>query len=101
MLSYFPGGLLADHFPVHKLLAVSLWMTGLGGLYLVSFPNYIGSLIVFAFFGFTTIMLFWGALIRATREWGGLQKQGLAFGLLEGGRGLLAVILASLGILLF
>ena len=101
MLSYFPGGLLADRFSTHKLLAISLWMTSLGGLYLASFPGYTESLIVFAFFGFTTIMLFWGALIRATREWGGLQHQGLAFGLLEGGRGLLAVSLASLGVLLF
>ncbi|MFK7795358.1 MAG: nitrate/nitrite transporter [Gammaproteobacteria bacterium] len=101
MLSYFPGGLLADRFPTHKLLAVSLWLTGLGGLYLASFPGYTESLIVFAFFGLTTIMLFWGALIRATREWGGLQQQGMAFGLLEGGRGLLAVALASLGVLLF
>ena len=101
MLAYFPGGLLADRFPTHKLLAISLWMTSLGGLGLASFPNYTESLMLFAFFGITTIMLFWGALIRATREWGGSQKQGIAFGLLEGGRGLLAVILASLGVLLF
>lgn len=101
MLSYFPGGLLADQFSIHKLLAFSLWMTCLGGLYLASFPGYTESLIIFSFFGFTTIMLFWGALIRATREWGGTHQQGVAFGLLEGGRGLLAVILASLGILLF
>ena len=101
MFSYFPGGLLADRFSTHKLLATSLWMTSLGGLYLATFPGYIESLLVFAFFGFTTIMLFWGALIRATREWGGLQQQGAAFGLLEGGRGLLAVCLASLGVLLF
>ncbi|MDW3095498.1 MAG: MFS transporter [Gammaproteobacteria bacterium] len=101
MLSYFPGGFLADRFPTHKLLAISLWMTAAGGLYLASSPNYIESLFIFAFFGVTTIMLFWGALIRATREWGGLQQQGMAFGLLEGGRGLLAVSLASLGVLLF
>ncbi len=101
MLSYFPGGLLADRFATHKLLATSLWTTSLGGLYLTSFPGYTESLMVFSFFGLTTIMLFWGALIRATREWGGLQQQGIAFGLLEGGRGLLAVVLASLGVLLF
>ncbi len=101
MLAYFPGGLLADCFSARKLLALSLWMTGAGGLYLASFPSYTESLIVFAFFGVTTIMLFWGALIRATREWGGINQQGMAFGLLEGGRGLLAVSLASLGVLLF
>ena len=101
MLSYFPGGLLADRYPAHKLLAISLWMTGVGGIYLASYPNYVETLVVFAFFGITTIMLFWGALIRATRDWGGLNQQGIAFGLLEGGRGLLAVSLASLGVLLF
>jgi len=38
----------------------------------------------------TTIALFWAALIRATREWGDEEFQGAAFGLLDGGRGLLA-----------
>ena len=45
MLAYFPGGLLADRFPAHKLLAVSLWLTGLLGLYLASFPNYAESIL--------------------------------------------------------
>ncbi len=101
MCAYFPGGLLADRFPAHKLMAVSLWMTAIGGVYMASFPDYSESLLLFAFYGVTTIMLFWGALIRATREWGGLHHQGKAFGLLEGGRGVFAVSLASLGVLLF
>lgn len=101
MLSYFPGGLLADRFPANKLLAISLWMTACGGLYMSSFPSYQESLLLFAFYGITTIMLFWGALIRATREWGDPHTQGTAFGLLESGRGLLAVMLASLGVLIF
>ena len=101
MLAYFPGGLLADRFPAYKLMSLSLWMTALGGVYMSTFPNYFATTLLFGFFGFSTIMLFWGALIRATREWGGKHEQGLAFGVLEGGRGLLAVILASLGVLLF
>ena len=101
LLSYFPAGLLADRFPTHKLLAISLWTTAVGGIFLASLPGYQMLLALFAFFGITTIMLFWGALIRATREWGGTDHQGIAFGWLEGGRGLLAVSLASLGVLLF
>ncbi len=101
MLAYFPGGLLADRFPAYKLMSLSLWMTALGGLYMSTFPNYFEMVLLFGFFGLSTIMLLWGALIRATREWGSENEQGLAFGLLEGGRGLLAVSLASLGILLF
>jgi nitrate/nitrite transporter NarK len=49
----------------------------------------------------TTILLFWSAMIRATREWGGDDAQGRAFGILEGGRGLVAALLASIGVAVF
>ena len=101
MLAYFPGGPLADRFPARKLLAVSLWSTAAGGLYMATLPGYHGALLVWAFFGITTILLFWAALIRATREWGGTDEQGRAFGLLDGGRGLLAAVLATMGAALF
>lgn len=101
MLAYFPGGPLADRFPARKLLAVSLWTTALGGLYMATFPDYQGSLLLWGVFGITTILFFWAAMIRATRDWGGHDSQGRAFGLLDGGRGLLAAVLASLGVLSF
>ena len=101
MLSYFPGGPLADRFPARKLLAASLWMTAAGGLYLATFPDYLGAMLIWGFFGITTILLFWAAMIRATREWGRHDGQGRAYGLLDGGRGLLAAGLASIGVLLF
>ena len=94
MLMYFPGGPLADRFPARKLLALSLWSTAAGGIYLSTFPDYLGSVLVWGFFGITTILFFWAALIRATRDWGGQDEQGRAYGLLEGG-------LASAGVLLF
>jgi MFS family permease len=40
-------------------------------------------------------------LIRATRDWGGSDRQGRAFGLLDSGRGLLAAGLATVGAALF
>lgn len=101
MLAYFPGGPLADRFPARKLLALSLWSTAAGGLYLSTLPGYHGVLFVWGFFGVTTILLFWAALIRATRDWGGTDEQGRAFGLLDGGRGLLAAVLATAGAALF
>ena len=101
MVAYFPGGPIADRFPARKLLAFSLWSTALGGVYMTSFPGYIGSIWLWGFFGVTTILLFWAALIRATRDWGGSNSQGKAFGLLDGGRGLLAALLASAGVLIF
>ena len=60
----------------------------------------VGLAVLFAYWGITTILLFWAALIRATREWGGDDEQGMAFGILEGGRGLVAALLASIGVVL-
>ena len=101
MLLYFPGGPLADRFPARKLMALSLWSTAAGGLYMATAPGYAGSVFIFAFFGVTTILLFWAALIRATRDWGGATEQGRAYGILDGGRGLLAAGLASVGVMIF
>lgn len=101
MLAYFPGGPLADRFPARKLLAMSLWTTAAGGLYMATFPGYAGAVFVWGFFGITTILLFWAALIRATRDWGGDEEQGRAYGILDGGRGLLAAGLASVGVMVF
>jgi sugar phosphate permease len=101
MISYFLGGPVADRFPARKLLATSLWTTAAGGLYMATFPDYRGSLFLWGFFGVTTILLFWAALIRATRDWGGHGEQGRAYGLLDGGRGLLAAVLASIAVMVF
>ena len=95
MLSYFPGGPIADRFSARRLMAAALAVTALGGVYYSSIPSLSGLKVVFAFWGLTTILLFWAALIRATREWGGDDGQGKAFGILDGGRGLFAAVLAS------
>jgi sugar phosphate permease len=101
MLAYFPGGPLADRFPARRLLTVSLLLTSAGGLYFAAFPPYRGLWVVFGFWGLTTILLFWAALIRATREWGGDDAQGRAYGILDGGRGLFAAVLAAAAVFLF
>ena len=103
MLCYFPGGAVADRYSARTLLATSLIATGLGGLYMATIPGALGMAVLYGFWGVTTIFLFWGALIRATREWGGGTEQGMAFGLLEGGRGAVAAIVASMlvGVLAF
>ncbi len=54
--------------------------------------------LLYGYWGITTILLFWAALIRATREWGGTTSQGRAFGIPEGGRGVAAAVFATLGV---
>lgn len=99
MLAYFPGGVIADRFSARKLMALSLLTTACGGLYLAQIPETIGLSILFAYWGMTSILFFWAALIKATREWGGVLAQGKAFGVLEGGRGLVAAGVASVAVL--
>ncbi|MCG8378620.1 MAG: MFS transporter [Proteobacteria bacterium] len=101
MLSYYPGGVIADKFPYRKLMSLSLIFTSAGGFYLCIIPDKKSLMILFAYWGMTSILFFWAALIRATREWGGKLAQGQAFGLLDGGRGLVAALASALAVLLF
>jgi len=101
MLAYFPGGALADRVSPRKLMSLSLFATALGGLYYASIPSYLGMRLLFGYWGITTILLFWAAMIKATREWGGEDNQGRAFGILDGGRGLVAAITSSIAVVIF
>ncbi|MCH9695443.1 MAG: MFS transporter [Gammaproteobacteria bacterium] len=98
MLSYFPGGATADHFSARSLMTVSLVATAVGGLYMLTIPGPMQMALLYGYWGVSTIILFWGALIRATRDWGGTSTQGTAFGILEGGRGLVAASVAAVAV---
>ena len=87
MLSYVPGGWLADRISPRILLTFSLLLTGSTGLYFATFPSYTISLTLHALWGVTITLLFWGAMIRVTRNWAPANEQGKAFGILETGRG--------------
>ncbi len=101
LFSYVFGGPLADRFHPKNLMSIALILTALGGFYLATFPAYTELKVLYGYWGFTTIFLFWAAMIKATRLWGGKKKQGIAFGFLDGGRGLVAAAFGSLGVFVF
>ncbi|MEP2935157.1 MAG: MFS transporter [Gilvibacter sp.] len=98
--AYFFGGPLADKYEPRKLMAISLWATAIGGVFMATYPSFFWLKVLFGYWGLTTIFLFWAAMIKATRIWGGDTSQGKAFGILDGGRGLVGALFASLGILI-
>ncbi|MGB1319218.1 MAG: MFS transporter, partial [Flavobacteriales bacterium] len=98
MVSYLFGGPLADKFKASKLISFALATTALGGMYMSTIPNLTDMKWLYCFWGVTTILLFWAALLKATREWGGNNSQGLAFGLLDGGRGMVSAIIGSISV---
>ena len=101
LLSYIYGGVITDRYSPRKLMSSALFLTALGGLVLASYPSYQTLQILYGYWGFTSVFLFWGAMIKATRSWGGDNNQGKAFGFLDGGRGIVAASMGSIGVFLF
>jgi len=101
LISYLYGGIVADKYSPGKLMATALFSTALGGFVMSTFPSFFTLQILYAYWGFTTVFLFWGAMIKATRLWGGKKNQGKAFGFLDGGRGIVAASMGSITVFIF
>ena len=101
LLTYFPGGWLADRFSPRLLMASSLLGVALGGVYFSTFPSYSMSIAIHAFWGVCISLVFWSAMIKATRNWAPADEQGRAFGLLESGRGISELVSSSLFLVIF
>lgn len=92
MICYFPGGWIADKISCKKLMVFALFVTAALGFYSATFPSYVINLVIYILWGVTTSLIFWAAMLKATRMAGGSEIQGKLFGLLEGGRGLLPML---------
>ncbi|OEK00396.1 hypothetical protein BFP97_02205 [Roseivirga sp. 4D4] len=100
MISYFAGGPIADRYSPKKLLIVSLLVTALAGIIMAMIPSLATLTLLYGFWGLSTILLFWAGYIKAIRQFGGEESQGKSYGIVDGGRGLVAAIIASSSVLL-
>jgi sugar phosphate permease len=101
LLSYFPGGWLADRISPRKLITTALLLTAAGGFVFSTFPSFEVCLLLHALWGITTGCIFWSAMIKATREWGARNEQGRAFGILEGGRNFTDMVVGTVALFVF
>ncbi|MCP4044726.1 MAG: MFS transporter [Gammaproteobacteria bacterium] len=101
LIAYFPGGWIADRVSSRKLISSSLLAMGLAGLYFATYPSYSTSIVIHGFWGICTSLVFWNAMIKATREWAPAEEQGRAFGLLETGRGVSELLSSTLFLAVF
>ena len=101
IITYIPSGWLADRFSSRKLLAYSLLATGLLGLWFSTMPSYASLLIIYGAWGLATGLTFWAAQIKLVTMLARRDQQGRFFGILEGGRGLIEALLATIAIALF
>lgn len=101
MISYLFGGYVADRFSIRKLLAASLIGTGIGGFIHLLPLNFTALVCLYAFWGFTSLFAFWPACIKAVRMLSDDDGQGKAYGFFEGGRGIVAAIMAPLAVVAY
>ena len=101
LLTYIPGGWLADRVSSRKLISIALVITAAGGFVFSTFPSFQISLILFGIWGVASACIFWSAMIKATRNWASEKEQGKAFGILEGGRNGVDMITAAIFLAIF
>jgi MFS family permease len=95
MVSYIIGGQFADKYHPRFLISISLLMTALGAAIFLFFPSANTLIVSYFYFGISTTLLMWGALIKVTHDTGGEEKRATAMGLLDSGRGLTAAVMST------
>lgn len=101
MISYLFGGVLADKVSARKLVSFSLVVTGLGGLAHLARPSYPVLICIYAFWGVSSLLTFWPAFVKGIRSLANPDEQGKAFGLMEGGRGVVNAIHLAIAVAIF
>ena len=101
MVTYLPSGWLADRVSPRILMSFSLTFAGLLGLWFSTMPSFESLIVIFAGWGIAAGLTFWAALIKATNLLAEPTEQGRFFGILDGGRGLVEALLATLAVAMF
>lgn len=101
LVGYLPSGWLADRVQPRVLILISVVGTGLLGFWYATLPGYSALLVIYCGFGVTTGLTFWAATLKQVNLIARADEQGRFFGILDGGRGLVEALLASVAIALF
>lgn len=101
MISYLFGGYVADRVSIKKILVFSLVGTGIGGFVHLLPLNFEALVVLYAFWGFSSLFAFWPACVKAVRMLSDSEGQGKAFGIFEGGRGIAAALGASIAVIVY
>lgn len=100
-IGYVPSGVLSDKFSAKKLMVVSLLGVAAGGFWFAQRPSYTCIVIIYAIWGIFSVFTFWGAHMKIVKMLSTPEDEGRFFGILDGGRGAVEAILASIAALIF
>lgn len=101
VVGYFPSGILSDKFSAKKLLVISLFGTAIGGFWFAQVPNYTSVVMIFCIWGIFSVFTFWSSHMKLVKMLAKSNEEGKFFGILDGGRGVVEAVLASVAVLIF
>ncbi|MGL4589450.1 MAG: MFS transporter [Mycoplasmatales bacterium] len=101
ILGYFPSGWLSDKVSAKKLIVFSLAVTGAAGIWFAQIPSVTMVYVIFVIWGFSTVLTFWSAHLKIVKMLATKDEQGRFFGILDGGRGAIEAVLATIGLTIF
>lgn len=100
-LCYLPSGWLADKFTPRLLVSISMIGTGALGLWFATIPSKEVLVYIFMAWGIAAGLTFWAAMLKGVKMLAHKDEQGKFFGILDGGRGFVEAILATIAIAIF
>ncbi|WP_153730761.1 MFS transporter [Sporosarcina obsidiansis] len=101
VVGYFPSGWMADRFSAKKLLSISLLAVGLAGIWFAQVPSYPYVIVIFVIWGIFSVLTFWSAHLKLVKLISKKEEEGRFFGILDGGKGVIEAILASVAVYIF
>ncbi len=101
VIGYIPSGLIADKISVKKLIAISLIGTAACGFWFAQVPGAGAVNIIFFLWGIFSVFTFWSAHMKIVKMLARTNEEGRFFGILDGGRGVVEALMASIGLAVF
>lgn len=101
MIGYLPSGLISDKFSAKWLIVVSLLGTAIGGFWFAQVPSFSSVVVIYGIWGVFSVFTFWSAHMKLVKMLAKKEEEGRFFGILDGGRGVVEALLASLAVFLF
>lgn len=100
-VGYLPSGFLSDKFSAKWLMVVSLLGTAAGGFWFAQVPSTGAVMAIYGIWGIFSVFTFWSAHMKLVKLLAKKEEEGRFFGILDGGRGVVEALLASLALFIF